>query len=85
MIFLTDEQRQILQEDGAPLPLLDASAGRCYMVMPVDVFADEAGVFRASVPGMNAVAEAELPSDAAETLAVLLRTMLEQNGNCAGP
>ena len=80
MLFVTDEQRQILEEDGAPTPLLDADSGRCYIVMPVDFSNDGAGTFRASMPGMNAVAEADVPSDAAETLAVLLRTILERGG-----
>lgn len=77
MIFVTDEQRQILQEEGTPTPLLDGIAGKCYMVMPVQFASDEPGIFRVSVPGIGAVAEAELPTDAVETLAVLLRKMLK--------
>lgn len=57
MIFLTDEQRQVLQEDGAPMPLIDGDAGKCYMVMPVE-FSSEGTVFRARMPGFGAVAEA---------------------------
>lgn len=79
MIFVTDEQRQILQEEGAPLLLLDGTAAKCYIVMPVNLSRAEAGIFHATMPGIGAVAEAEVPSDAAETLVVLLRTMLEQH------
>ena len=77
VIFVTDEQRQILEGEGVPMPFIDGD-GKCYMVMPVDFSADETGVFRAVMPGMNAIAEAEVPSDAAFALAVLLRKMLEQ-------
>ncbi len=79
MIFVTDEQRQILQEDGVPMPLFDAYAGKCYMVMPVDFSTEGTGVFQARVPGMGALAEADVPSDAVEALAILLRKMLEQD------
>lgn len=61
------------------MPFIDADAGKCYMVMPVDFSADEAGVFRATMPGIDAVAEAEVPSDAAEALAVLLKAILEED------
>ena len=72
---VSDEQRQYLDLDGVPLPLIDAEGGRAYMVMPVDISADEPGTFRATMPGIDAVAEVEIPSDAVETLAVLLRKM----------
>ena len=36
MIFVSDEQRPVLQQDGPPMPLIDAVAGKCYMVMPVE-------------------------------------------------
>jgi len=78
VIFVTDKQRHVLQEQGVPTPFIDGE-GKCYMVMPVDFDADASGIFRARMPGINAVAEAEVPSDAAETLAVLLRKMLEQD------
>ena len=69
-----------MQDDGLPIPLIDSDAGKCYMVMPVDFSADASGVFRATMTGIDAVAEAEVASDAAEALAVLLRAMLEQDG-----
>ena len=62
MIFITNEQRQVLQDDDVPMPLIDADAGKCYMVMPVDFSADASGVFRATMPGIDAVAEAEVAS-----------------------
>ena len=69
-----------MQNDSLPMPLIDAQAGKCYMVMPVDFSADASGVFRATMTGIDAVAEAEVTSDAAEALAVLLRAMPEQDG-----
>lgn len=78
MIFVTDEQRQVLQEGGAPMPLIDGDDGKCYMVMPVEFSRNGEGLFRACMPGYGAVAEAEVPSDAAVTLALLVRKMLEQ-------
>ena len=60
------------------MPFIDGE-GKCYMVMPVRIFAYEPGTFRAIMPGMNAIAEAEVPSDAAFALAVLLGKMLEQD------
>jgi len=78
VIFVTDEQRQILRDDGVPIPLIDADAGKCYMVMPIEFSRDDTGFFRARMTSYEAVAEAEIPSDAAEALSVLLKKMLEQ-------
>jgi hypothetical protein len=33
---VSDEERQYLDLDGAPLPLIDPERGRCYMLMPVN-------------------------------------------------
>lgn len=79
MLTVSDEQRQLLQDDGVPIPLIDAEAGKCYMVMPVDFSHDRTRFFRAQMRGIGAVAQAEVPSDAAMTLAMLLRKMLEQD------
>lgn len=78
MLVVSDEQREILGVEGAPTPLIDDIAGKCYMVMPVEWSASEEGFFRAIMPGVGAVAEAEVPSDAAIALAVVLRKMLDQ-------
>lgn len=78
VIFVTDEQRQVLQEDGVPMPLIDGDAGKCYIVMPVAFSRESDGFFRARLPGFGAVAEAEVPSDAAAALAILVRKMVEQ-------
>lgn len=78
VIFVTDEQRQILQNEGVPTPFIDAEAGRCYLVMPIEFSADDYGIFRAQIPGISAVAEAKVPSDAAIALALLFRKMLEE-------
>lgn len=59
------------------MPLIDAETGTCYMVMPVEFSGDESGIVRARIPGFAAVSEAEQASDAAMTLAVLIRKMLE--------
>jgi hypothetical protein len=77
VIFATDEQRQILEQDGVPMPLIDGNAGKCYMVMPIEFSDIGTSIVRARMPGIAAVAEAEVPSDAAMTLAVLMRRMLE--------
>ena len=37
MLFVSDEQRQYLDLDGAPLPLIDAERGGGYMLMPVNL------------------------------------------------
>jgi hypothetical protein len=79
VIFVTDEQRQILNEDGVPMPLIDGHSGKCYMVMPVEFSADKSGIFSAHMPGFGAIAEAEIPSDAVVSLAILMRKMLEQD------
>lgn len=77
MISVTDEQRQYLDLDGAPLPLIDAERGLGYMLMPVNFTRGPNGSVQARVPGIRAVGEADQPTEALATLAVLIKENLE--------
>ena len=77
MLFLTDEQRQYLNLDGAPLPLIDDESGRCFMLMPVAFSSSSTGRVLARVPGIRAVGEANQPTEALATLAILLKDVME--------
>jgi hypothetical protein len=78
VLTVSDEQRQYLNLDGAPLPLIDAEQGRCYMLMPVNFTRSSDGRVLARVPGVRAVGEADQPTDALATLAILIKDVLER-------
>ena len=59
MLFVSDEQREFLDLDGAPLPFIDDKRGRCYMLMPVNFTRSPGSGVYARVPGIRAVGEAE--------------------------
>jgi hypothetical protein len=75
---VSDEQRQYLDLDGAPMPLIDAERGRCYMLMPVHFTPGRSGRVEARVPGIGAVGEADQPTDALAALAIVLKEALER-------
>ena len=77
VLMVSDEQRQYLDLDGAPLPLIDPDQGRGYMLMPVDFTRSPGGRVFARVRGVRAVGEANEPTEALGTLAVLLRKIQE--------
>jgi len=78
VLTVSNEQRQILEQDGAPMPLVDGIAGKCYMVLPVEFSSAGSGVVRARIPGVRAVADADDPTDAAMTLAIVLGKLLNE-------
>ena len=78
VLTISDEQRQYLDLDGAPLPLIDADQGRGYMLMPVSFTRGSGGCVLARVPGIRAVGEGDLPTEALATLAVLIKEVLER-------
>jgi len=78
MILITDEQRQVLEEHGAPMPLLDAKTGKSYIVMPVSLSSRAPFLCNASIPGIDAIVDGEVPSEAVENLALLLKSMIER-------
>lgn len=75
---ISDELRQYLELDGAPLPLVDYEEPQCYMLMPVTFSPGPAGGVMARVPGIRAVGEGEDPTEALAALAVVIRENLEQ-------
>lgn len=77
MLALSDEQRQYLNLDGAPLPFIDAEEGRCYMLMPVNFTQARGGRVLARVPGIGAIGEADQPTEALATLAIVIKEALE--------
>lgn len=78
MLSVPDEIRQYLDLDGPPLPLIDPERGRCYMLMPVTFSSEPPGRVSARVPGIRAVGEADQPTDALATLAVVVRDNLNR-------
>jgi hypothetical protein len=73
VLSVSDEQRQYLDLDGAPLPLIDAERGRGYMLMPVTFTRGPSGRVLARVPGIRAAGEADQPTEALATLAILIK------------
>lgn len=78
MIEVPNELRHYLDLDGPPLPLIDAEKGRGYMLMPVNFTRGPGGRLYARVPGIRAVGEADQPTEALGTLAVLIKEVLDQ-------
>jgi hypothetical protein len=78
VLTVSDEQRQYLDLDGAPLPLIDAEHGRGYMLMPVNFSRGLGGRVLACVPGIRAVGEADQPTEALATLALLIKDVLDR-------
>jgi len=77
MISVSDEQRQFLRLDGAPLPVVDDESGRCYMLMPVNFTRGSGGRIVARVSSIRAAGEANQPLEALGTLSVLIQDKLD--------
>ena len=78
MIPVSDEQRYYLNVDGPPLPIIDDEDGSCYMLMPVTFTRGSGRRILARVPGIRAVGEADQPTEALATLAVLIKEVMDQ-------
>jgi hypothetical protein len=76
VLSISRQQRHYLKLDGAPLPLIDRDEGKGYILMPVTFTRGSGGCVLARVPGIRAVGEANLPTDALATLAVLIKDNL---------
>jgi hypothetical protein len=76
VLTVSDEQRHYLKLDGAPLPLVDYEGGQCYMLMPVTFTQAADGGMQARLPGIDAVGEADQPTEALAALAVLLQKVM---------
>ena len=78
MLEISEEQRHFLELDGPPLPLIDAESGQGYVLMPVQFTRNPLGRIFARVPGIRAVGEANLPTEALATLALVIKDHLEE-------
>ena len=78
MLTIPDELRYYLDVDGPPLPLIDPEKVRGYMLMPVSFTRDPSGSILARIPGIRAVGEADQPTDALATLAILIKEVLDR-------
>lgn len=78
MLSVSEEQRQFLDLDGAPLPLVDYERGRCYMLMPVRFAPLPGGRVVARLPEVRAAGEAEQPIEALATLAIVIKDALDK-------
>lgn len=77
MLTVSDEERHYLDLDGAPLPLIDPERGRGFLLMPVTFTRGTGRRVLARVPGIRAVGEADRPTEALATLAIVIRDVLE--------
>lgn len=77
MLSLPEELRPYLDHDGPPLPIVDYEGTDYYMLMPV-TFTRAPGGFQARVPGIDAVGEADEPTEALAALAVLLQKVMHK-------
>jgi hypothetical protein len=75
VVTLSDEQREAIAQDGTPLPIIEADDGKAYIILRVNFARTEDSVFRAVAPGVNAVGDGDLPSDALFALCVAIRTL----------
>ena len=78
VLTISKEQRRYLKLDGAPLPLIDAEVGHGYMLMPVTFSRGPGRTVLARVPGVRAVGEADLATEALATLAILIKENLHR-------
>lgn len=76
--ILSDDQRQAIEQNGAPLPIIDDLTNSTYMLMSVEcTAASEQGGFIARIPGIAAYGEGETTQDASLALCEALRGYLE--------
>jgi hypothetical protein len=78
VISVSDEQRQFLKLDGAPLPIVDYETDQCYMLMPVAFSRGHGRRVLARLPGVRAVGEADQPIEALATLALVIKDNLNR-------
>jgi hypothetical protein len=78
VLTVSDEQRQYLDLDGPPLPLIEPEEGRGYMLMPVTFTRGHGDRILARIPGIRAAGEADQPTEALATLAIVIKQALEQ-------
>jgi hypothetical protein len=77
VLTLSDEQREAIAQYGTPLPVIEADDGKAYIILGVNFERADASVFRAVAPGVNAVGEGDLPSDALFALCAAIQTLAD--------
>ena len=77
MLSLPEELRPFLEHDGPPLPIVDYEGTDAYLLMPVRFTRVRDGI-QARIPGIDAVGEADQPTEALAALAVLLQKVMHQ-------
>jgi len=80
VVTLSDEQREVIAQYGTPLPVIEADDGKAYIILEVNFARAEAGVFRAVAPGVNAVGEGDLASDALFAFCAAIETLTLARG-----
>lgn len=78
MLEVPNELRPYLEHDGPPIPLVDYEEAKCYMLMPVNFSPGKPERVLARVPGVPAVGEANQPTEALATLAVVIQRNLNR-------
>jgi hypothetical protein len=78
MLTVPEELQHYLDLDGPPIPLIDSERGQGYMLMPVSFTRGPGRRILARVPGIAAVGEADQPTEALATLAVLIQQVLHR-------
>jgi hypothetical protein len=82
MLTLTSEQRQAIENEGVPLPVVDEGTGEAYMLLPVEFLPDpELGGYTARIPGISAYGDGETKEDAILSLQAALSAYIEAFGD----
>lgn len=79
--LLSDDQRQAIEEDGTPLPVIDKLAGSTYILLSVQFIPDPLqGGFTAHIPGVAAYGGGETKQEASLALCEALRSYMDAFG-----
>jgi hypothetical protein len=77
VLTVSDEQRQAIEDSGAPLALLDAQSGRPFMLLAVELSPASIDGVRAEIKGIRAFGEGTSPDEALIALQEALRAILQ--------
>jgi hypothetical protein len=82
MYTLNPEQRQAVEEEGTPLPVIDDVTGEAYMLLAIEFMPDvEHGGYTARVPGIPAYGEGERKEEAILALTAALNGYIDAFGD----
>lgn len=81
MLAMSDEQRQIVEREGTPVPIVDGLTRNTYVLLGVECISDPSqSCFTARIPSITAYGEGETAQAASLALCEALRGYLEAFG-----